>query len=253
VLLEELEREPVVEASTLVTKSSLGSDKAAQTLLSLLTSGQVVVLDAPGEKAFNSVPGSTQYVLSASQWEALLTRMRSILQEYHQRFPLRGGMPREELKSRMGLPARTFIQAVVRAATQGVVTETETTLALGEHRVVLSAEQQEQVAKLWATLQQNPYSPPGLADCEAMVGGDVLAALLEQGKLAKVSDSVLFSVEAYQLMRQKVIQHLQREGRITLAQVRDMFATSRKYAQALLEHLDDQHVTKRIGDERVLR
>ena len=47
--------------------------------------------------------------------------------------------------------------------------------------------------------------------------------------------------------------HIEHEGSITLAQARDMFGTSRKYAQALLEHLDEIGVTKRVGDERVLR
>ncbi|MGE0543159.1 MAG: SelB C-terminal domain-containing protein [Dehalococcoidia bacterium] len=50
-----------------------------------------------------------------------------------------------------------------------------------------------------------------------------------------------------------VTEHLRQEGTITLAQVRDMFSTSRKYAQALLEHLDERRITRRIGDERVLR
>jgi len=81
----------------------------------------------------------------------------------------------------------------------------------------------------------------------------VLAALLERGELVKVSDAVVFSAEAYQKMTQAITVHLQREGHITLAQVRDMFSTSRKYAQALLEHLDDKRITKRVGDERVLR
>jgi selenocysteine-specific elongation factor len=69
----------------------------------------------------------------------------------------------------------------------------------------------------------------------------------------KVSDTVLFSAEAYQEMTQSIVNYLQREGNITLAQVRDMFKTSRKYAQALLEHLDDQRITKRVGDQRILR
>ncbi len=97
-------------------------------------------------------------------------------------------------------------------------------------------------------------------DVVPMTGGDgtyplaeLLAALIEQGKLVKVSDTVLFSSDAYQVMKQTVVAHLQKEGRITLAQVRDLFQTSRKYAQALLEHLDDQRVTRRVGDERVLR
>ena len=51
----------------------------------------------------------------------------------------------------------------------------------------------------------------------------------------------------------RVTQHLRDEGTVTLAQVRDMFGTSRKYAQGLLEHLDRERVTRRVGDERVLR
>jgi selenocysteine-specific elongation factor len=47
--------------------------------------------------------------------------------------------------------------------------------------------------------------------------------------------------------------HLKSHGRVTVAEVRDMFSTSRKYALALMEHLDSQKITRRVGDERVLR
>jgi selenocysteine-specific elongation factor len=47
--------------------------------------------------------------------------------------------------------------------------------------------------------------------------------------------------------------HLQTHGKLTVAQVRDMFATSRKYALALMEHLDAIGVTRRVGDERMLK
>jgi selenocysteine-specific elongation factor len=50
-----------------------------------------------------------------------------------------------------------------------------------------------------------------------------------------------------------VVSHLKEQGKVTLAQVRDMLGTSRRYAQALMEHLDDQRITQRVGDERVLR
>jgi selenocysteine-specific elongation factor len=54
-------------------------------------------------------------------------------------------------------------------------------------------------------------------------------------------------------MVQRVISHIKARGKITVAEVRDMFHTSRKYALALMEHLDEQKITRRIGDERVLR
>ena len=252
VLLQELEREQPCEAATLVAHSTLGASVAAQTLRSLLHDGQVVVLALTSSADLDAVPGTTKYVMSTGGWESLLERMTSLLREYHQRYPLRAGMSREELKSRLRLPAHSFNEAVAKAAAQGVLSETEAIVSLAGHRVVFSSQQERSITELLRAFQRNPYSPPSLAESEAIVGAEVLAALIEQGKLVRVSEAVLFSAEAYQKMTQDVVNHLQREGRITLAQVRDMFNTSRKYAQALLEHLDDKRVTRRVGDERVL-
>jgi selenocysteine-specific elongation factor len=251
VLLQELEREQPCEVATLISRSALGADGAAMTLRALLQGGRVVVLGTAAKP--ESVATSNVFVMSLGGWQALLERIVKLLQDYHQRFPLRGGMPREELKSRLDLSPRAFSEAIGKAAAQGVLLETEAMLALAEHRVTLGHGQQQQVSKLLDMFAQSPYSPPSLAESEALVGAEVLAALIEQRQLIKVSDTVLFAAETYNKMTQAIISHLKREGSITLAQVRDMFSTSRKYAQALLEHLDDERVTKRVGDERILR
>ena len=62
-----------------------------------------------------------------------------------------------------------------------------------------------------------------------------------------------FSAAAYDEMKQRIVSHLREHKTITLAEVRDMFGTSRKFAQALLEHMDGRHITRRTGDVRVLR
>jgi selenocysteine-specific elongation factor len=54
-------------------------------------------------------------------------------------------------------------------------------------------------------------------------------------------------------MLDRIMGRLKSQGKITVAEVRDMLQTSRKYALALMEHLDEQKVTRRVGDERVLR
>lgn len=252
ILLQELERDQPCAIGSLLNTSTLSANESGKTLLTLLNDGRVVLLDTVAKEQLSSLPAHSQHVMSAGGWEALLGQTQSLLREYHQRYPLRTGMPREELKSRLGLPARTFIQAVTRAASQGALVATEIVLAHPSHRVVLSPEQQRQVSKLLAAFASDPYSPPTVSESEAIVGLDVLAALIEQGKLVKANDAVLFSIEAYERMTKAVTEHLRREGRITLAQARDMFATSRKYAQAFLEHLDDKRITKRVGDARIL-
>jgi selenocysteine-specific elongation factor len=252
ILLQELARGQPTAAATLVAHSTLGTDSATLTLGSLLKSGQVVPLDIEGID-LGSVPDSAKYLMSAGAWQELLERTSVLLREYHESYPLRAGMPREELKSRLRLPPRAFNEAMTGAAAQGIVVGTEATVFLANHRVTFTAEQEQAIARLLKAFQEQPYSPPSLTESEALVGAGVLSALIEQGKLTKVSDSVLFSSGAYQQMTQAIVDRIQAEGHVTLAQVRDIFATSRKYAQALLEHLDDKHVTRRVGDKRILR
>ncbi|MGA9348871.1 MAG: SelB C-terminal domain-containing protein, partial [Anaerolineae bacterium] len=129
----------------------------------------------------------------------------------------------------------------------------EATLRLPEHRVKFSADQERHVQELLAAFRKSPYTPLSVADSEAVVGIEVLNALIQQRKLVQVSEDVLFLRETYEEMVKRVIEHIKEKGTITVAQVRDMFAASRKYALALMEHLDERKVTKRVGDERVLR
>ena len=69
----------------------------------------------------------------------------------------------------------------------------------------------------------------------------------------QVSAEVLFLAKTYSGMVEQIRQTLAAKGNITVAEVRDMFNTSRKYALALMEHLDQTGLTRRVGDERVLR
>jgi selenocysteine-specific elongation factor len=67
-----------------------------------------------------------------------------------------------------------------------------------------------------------------------------------------VGAGVIFAADAYQRLVDGVVELIRSNGKVTLAEVRDRFATTRKYVQALLEHLDREKVTLRVGDERVL-
>jgi selenocysteine-specific elongation factor len=92
-----------------------------------------------------------------------------------------------------------------------------------------------------------------VAQCEEQVGSEVLNALIEQGQMVKLNDDVVLLGETYEEMKTGVVAHLEKQGSITVAQVRDLFGTSRKYALALLGYLDEKRITRRVGDERVLR
>jgi selenocysteine-specific elongation factor len=119
--------------------------------------------------------------------------------------------------------------------------------------VQLTSEQQQQVDALLIRFRRQPYITPSFKEGAAAVGEDVLGVLIARGDMVQVSSDVLFLPETYEDMVARVRTHIEQEGSITLAQTRDLFGTSRKYAQALLERLDEAGVTKRVGDTRVLR
>ncbi len=239
-------------ARELLAESGLPKDVAEEALRELLAQSQMIALGEVDRIAGQGLTDS-RYLMTVSGWGELEKRILGLLSEYHARYPLRGGMPREELKSRLGLPSRSFNAVVEHGGAQGTVSEQGGTLKLPAHEVTFSAEQQRRIDELLARFRRNPYSTPSVADSQAAIGPEVLGFLLDQGRLVRLGDSVLFLAETYEEMVARVVGHIQAEGSITVAQVRDMFQASRKYALALMEHLDERRITKRVGDERVLR
>ena len=67
-----------------------------------------------------------------------------------------------------------------------------------------------------------------------------------------MGDGVVFAARAYNEMVERIVGRLKEQGSITVADVRDLFGTTRKYALPLMEHLDQEHITRRVGDQRVL-
>lgn len=252
ILLGMLFKQEPIEARRAVRRSQLELGVAASALASLLEKGLVMVLDSGGLDSERLVQSSA-YLISADGWTRLMDRLGKTLAEYHQAYPLRRGMPREELRSRLHLDAQLVNAVVDRAVGQGEVVAEAGTLRLPSHQVKFSPEQQKRIDAVLAAFRRSPYTPPSTTDVEAQLGAEVLYALVEQGYLTQIGQDVLFLTATYQEMVDRIVAHLRREGSITVAQARDTFQTSRKYALALLEHLDEEHVTRRVGDERVLR
>ena len=254
-LLATLERLEPMMVSSLLAASTQEREETEAALQELLAEGQVRLLGRDAGDANNL---QNVYLFSRSGWSALMERLGRILDEYHRQFPLRRGMPREELKSRLqprraDWAARLFNNVLTRAASEGGLAEENGVVRRPAYEVRFSPEQQTQVEELLQAFQHQPYTPPVVSEAVSQVGMDVLLSLVEQGKLVRVSEEVILLPETYQEMVNAVKTHIQQEGSIALAQLRDRFQTSRKYALALLEHLDEQRVTRRVGDARVLR
>jgi selenocysteine-specific elongation factor len=236
VIMALLEAGQPLEFSALLSQSNLSHDETRSALESLAQQGRVIRL---GE-------GEQSLLMTGVGWERLKQKTITILEDYHRSFPARPGMPRVELSSRLKLAAHSA--ALRKLAEQGVIIENGAVVRLPAHRVQLSQIQQTKIDTFLRALHQNPYSPPS----DLIPEPDLLNLLVEQHQVVKVSDEVVFAASSYDEMVEKVTSHLKAHGKVTLAEVRDLFHTSRKYAQVFLEYLDGKKITRRIGDERVL-
>lgn len=252
-LLAELDRRGPLPAKTLIAECGLPAETAASALLALLEQDKVFLLGGGNLAPAANLPAAKTLVASRAGWAAVLARLKAALADYHSRYPLRLGMPRGELKSRLKLETRLFNEAIERGQKEGHLVAAETSVRLSEHRVTFSQEQQAAINKVLANFRQAPYNTPLPKDVAAALGEEVMAALIEDGRLTRLSEDVILLTETYQEFVAWLKDYLAQNQTVNVATVRDIFKTSRKYALALLEYTDEQRITRRVGDDRVLR
>src|SRR5919202_978030 len=186
----------------------------------------------------------------ASYWTDLVARAREALAAHHARYPLRRGLPAEELRVRLRLSPEAWSAAARALDEEGAVRLLGEVVALAEHEPRFTPAQERAAELVRQTLAAQPYAPPALADLPG-VDAELLEALVERGEVVAIADGVHLDRAAYEEMVAAVLEAIDAQGSVTVAALRDRFGTSRKYALALLEHLDDERITRRVGDARV--
>ncbi len=228
------------ELHDIVKQSNLSDDVTRSTLGTLLLQGRVRQVG--------------QFWFAEAVWDALVQETAGLLQEYHSHYPLRSGLSKEEWRTRLKLSPRMAADVFVALQVEGKLAEAAMGgfIRLPEFEPHFTTQQQQQVAVLLRKFRENPYSGPGRAEAESLVGAEVLAALVEQAQLVKLGDGVLFLKETYDEAVATLIAYLREHEKMTAAEARDILGTTRKYILPLLEHMDSIKITRRIGDERIL-
>ena len=228
-------------------EAGISDDEAEEAIQELIQNSELISIN----ESELSVESSS-LVMDQTTWLTMVERIRKILADYHLANPLQIGMPIEELRSKMGMETKLATFLLERAAKDGTVVIVRGYVALIDHRVQLEENEKKVVDQLLLKFDSNPYAPPSLKESKQEIGDDLVRFLLESRALVQVSEDVVFKADKYDEMVDMVKEDLQGNGTLTVADVRDKFDTSRKYALALMEHLDAVGVTVREGDLRRL-
>ncbi|MGI6367440.1 MAG: selenocysteine-specific translation elongation factor [Anaerolineae bacterium] len=251
VLLALLGRGKPLPCADLIRESQLAPAEAEDALRAFVVTGEIIPLvPPPAQQPLATWRG---LVVTAEALQEAFARSEALLRSYHAEHPMRDGMPREEFRSRLALAGDWTAALIDYAVDRGDLLLVGEALALPEHGVTLSQEEQARVDVLMDQMCSAGYTGPAWSQVEAAVGSALAQFLLDRGTLVRLSDSVVYTNDTLQEMMERLREAIGPGTPFTVAQARDLLGASRKYVVALLEELDRRRVTRRIGDERVLR
>jgi len=190
----------------------------------------------------------------------VLQEICGALTEYHSRFPLRSGFGLPELKRQFFAQEepRTADALLAFFANKGEITKSAQFASLPNFNPTETAFYRKISTAADKIYKESLYFPPdtdsvtALLPCTPEEAGEALRLMAAQNRLIRVNDRIFLHGEAYRRMLLLLKNYVEQNGSITLAEFRDLFNTSRKYAAIILESLDEQGVTVKQGDARTL-
>ena len=203
-----------------------------------------------------------QRMISLVAYEKLCEKIHAILRGYHEENPLKTGLPKEELRSRLyrGLDQRLFQFLLNDLQKKGEVDQDQALIRLAGHKVSFKEDEKNLHRELETFYRQADLAPPTIKEVMAKFSSyqqdlvkEVLAVMVRDNVLTKVSEDLYFFNPAMESLREKLVAHLVSNGEIDTPAFKDMTGLSRKFTIPLLEFFDKTKVTIRVGDKRILR
>ena len=200
-------------------------------------------------------------ILNSEVIRDLNGRVLKILVEYHETYPLRPGLNKEELKTRIPpLADNKLLAFILENLTETKAVGVEQDLIhLSGHRPSLAKEHEEIESRLLHTYKQAGLTPPYFKDVSAGLTGnvnqqrEVLELMLNKNILVRVKDDLYFHHQALEGVKKQILDHFHETKELTTPRFKEMTGLTRKYLIPLLEYFDTQGLTMRLGDIRVLR
>ena len=233
-LLDAIARAPMLNEAALRAVVA-NSDQRSALLAKLERAGAIRALD----------DAQGAHYATAAFVDDVQRRIIAVVEAYHREHPLRAGMPAEELRARLanvGGAAGALIEHTPGVRAEGAV------VALTSFAANPDAGQQRAIDAFLADLRTSPFTVPATA-----LHREVLLFLVLTGAVVDAGDGIVLESGVFDSFRDRIRAEIEHEGSVTLARVRDLLGTNRRFAQALLETLDRLRITRRVGDARVLR
>ncbi|HEY1264883.1 MAG TPA: SelB C-terminal domain-containing protein, partial [Terriglobales bacterium] len=231
------------------------SDVQAEMNLSLPEGIKLAVQVANQEKL---VTGDHQIFISTAAFDQILQNTLAALSKFHDANPLAMGIGKEELRDRVNLDPDVFYAALKELYEKKKMEGHGELVRLPGRGVVMKDDEAESKQMIEKTFASAGLQAPALKDVLAGLKVDkvraqkIITLLLRDKVLVKVSDDLVFHQSALQGLRQRMAAEKAKSAKIDVGRFKDLAGVSRKYAIPLLEYLDRERVTRRVGNDRII-
>ena len=228
---------------------NLSSEELNNAILFLKNNQSIIVVQ---------VDNKEHYILM-DMYNSWIEKIRMILTSFHQEYPLRLGLGKEEVRSRIfsHLSNKQFSHLLEVMSQDNFIKVNDSTVALKEFKPTPTDKQKEKICKIETSFYESGFQPPSWEetvdkfDLNPKERDEILNYLIGEEVLVKVGD-LIFHHNNLDKAKDMLIDFLEHHKQVTLGEARDIFNTSRKYMLPLLEYFDRTKITRRIEDKRVL-
>ncbi len=182
----------------------------------------------------------------------------SYIKDYHSQYPLRSGIPKEELRSKLRIikDIKLFNYMLEGLLHEEIIEIERDNVRLKDYKPNLTDEQEKVKEEIEKIYKKSNFQPPYFKEIREKypdLADQVLEYLLSQGILVKIKEDLFLHKDNVEKLFSIVREFLEKNKEMSVKDFKELTNTTRKYSIPFLEYLDKSHVTVRVGDVRKLR
>jgi len=189
------------------------------------------------------------FLILQKDLDGLEQRVEELVADFHRRHPLKKGLSKEELKSRLEAPGPLVEELL--ATSERFLLDGDAVRRRGQS-VRFTEEQERHRQEIESAFLEAGLSPPDREQILSDFDPRVFYALVEEGVIVSLTREIYLHRQTLDTARERLAEALSARGPLRLSQMKDLWGTTRKYAVPLAEYLDRTGFTQRDGDKRIL-
>ena len=232
-------RQGFARRESLLSKSRFSADEISDALKSLEENGGIVLC---------------QHIAADCEfWRKLRAQAIGLIHAAHKENPERGGIDVGELRSALRIQDLELFESLVADLCEINFVRKGSVIARSSHRPTLPVHVQPVEKRIREALTAEPFDPPSRKTIESdLQARQVLRFLIENGDITELALDVVLLRASFERMKSQVSEFISKNGPATVSELRQALGSSRRIMVPLLERLDRDGVTRRVGDKRML-